>query len=114
MWGVYEGESLRKQLGAGGAAAWQNGERRVHLDNAGERGLGDTREMFGEDSVIEKLGGVIGPTDLKDPAILFSSGQCGGGSDFGGGNLKKRIQVRVESPDMLGTDEELDGVGRGI
>lgn len=114
MWGVYEGESLGKRLGAGGAAAWQNGERRVHLDYAGEGGLGDTREMFGEDSVIEKFYGVIGPTDLQDPALFFSRGQCDGGSDFGGGNLKKRVQVRVEDPDMPCADEKLDGCGRAV
>ena len=60
--GDYEGESLKRGLGTGGAASGQNGEWGVHY--AAESALSDASQVLGEDALVGEFGGVIGPANL--------------------------------------------------
>ena len=55
--GDYEGESLKRGSGAGGAASGQNRERGVH--HAAESALSDASEVFGKDALVGEFGGVL-------------------------------------------------------
>src|SRR5580704_7762621 len=90
--GDYERESVKRGLGAGGAASGQNGERGVH--HATERAFGDASEVLGKDALVGEFGDVIGPANLQNPVVLGSCFDGVGGKDFGGWNCESSAQMR--------------------
>src|SRR6266481_876063 len=93
----------RRISGSGGAALSENGESRAH--HTADGGLGDAREMFGEDAAIGKGSRLVRPVDSQGPAAMGLFGFCR--RDLAERNLEKGFQVRAADRDILFTDEEL-------
>jgi len=74
-------ESCEKS-GACGATLGENGESGAH--HAADGGLGDAREMFGENAAIGEYRRFVPPVDAKEPAAVGFFGVSR--SDFVDGN----------------------------
>ncbi len=75
----------RRESGACRAALGKNGKGGAH--HAADGGLGDAREVLGENSAIGKDGGLIRPIDAQEPAAMGLLGLRG--RDFGDGDFQK-------------------------
>ena len=82
----------RRKSGPGGASPRNNREGRTHDTLHGA--FGDARKVFGENAVVGKLRGVIGPNYANEPmfARLFRTGR----SDLSDRNIQERLEARIE------------------
>ena len=82
---------------------WNNGKRRMH--HAVQSGLGDAREVLGEDAAVRELCGLIGPGHSHEPTCFrFYRVRD---SDFVDRDHQKRLKARVEHTNAFGADEKL-------
>ncbi len=80
-----------------------NGKRRMH--HAVQSGLGDAREVLGEDAAVREFCGLIGPSHSQEPTCFrFFRVRD---SDFADGDLQERLKARIEHANAFGADEKL-------
>src|SRR5579863_1598703 len=91
-------------------AAFRNRQALAH--HAAQSGLRDAREMFGEDAVIGKLGGVIGPANRQEERAAGFFDARGG--NFRRGNNEQGLKMGIEGPNVLDTYEEAHCSGCGV
>lgn len=91
-------------LCGGGAFLREHRQRRVN--DAAQCRFGDTGEMFGENAAVMEVGGVLVPADAYDPVAGGFRGN--GGDNLRGGNYEQGTQARIERPNAIWTDEELN------
>jgi hypothetical protein len=105
---------LQENLGAGGAALGEDGERGA--DDALDGVFGYAGEVFSEDARIREDGTAVGPAEVEDPtggaAVIGGEFFGVGGAKFGYGDDHDGVEKFVESPDIFRTHKKLNGYDR--